>query len=70
MHMLANWTTKRSGANLTLRGYNEAGELEKHTVSEVAGPSDGRAVLPQHTIAWGLRGKPIVLVHDFAGILV
>jgi hypothetical protein len=70
MHKLAQWSTKRSGVNVVVTGINEDGQAEKHQCSEVAGPDETRVALPQYTIAWRLKGEPIILVTDFSGIII
>lgn len=70
MHKLAQWSVRRSGANVVVSGINAEGEREKFTASEVAGPDESRIALPHETIAWRLKGEPVILVTDFAGRII
>ena len=69
MHKLAQWSVRRSGANVVVTGINAEGVREKFTASEVAGPDESRIARPHDTIAWRLKGEPVLLVDDFAGFI-
>lgn len=62
MHILTDWTARRSGAFVRVAGTdNETGERKRFTATEVAGPCVGRVAMPRHTVAWLKDGNPVVL---------
>jgi hypothetical protein len=70
MHKLGHWSVRRSGAHVSVHGFNEAGEAEKFTASSVEGPTEGRVCAPGSTIAIKLDGTPVELVADFSGAII
>lgn len=62
MHKLTNWTARRSGAQVTVHGTNEAGERVKLSAIEVRGPNDGMVLAPRSTVAIQPDGTPVKLV--------
>lgn len=61
MHTLNNWSVRRSGARMTVHGFNEAGERVKIPAVEIMGPCDGRLLAPTKTIAVQPNGDSLIL---------
>jgi hypothetical protein len=65
MHILYNWSAKRSGPQMTVRGYEDErclGQPVKFSVVEIRGPSKGRMVSPASSIGVMRNGDVIALI--------
>lgn len=65
MHILYNWTAKRSGPRMTVTGYEDArclGQPVKFGVVTIEGPCKGRMCSPASSIGVQPNGDIVALI--------